>query len=421
MTLRFMLGSAVLACVLHGAAVAQEVYDYAVDRFEVDGNVHGPLDGVADLVDDFDDGVMGPTFQALVGGASESGGALHLQSPGLAQAVLGITPVRFDTSAVENAGIVLAPGGGDAVLRATLPAQPVGPNDALTLFVSWYDGDGLHYGGVSFGNLNRSLGDLFAPPIPPGPSVFSHLETIGFPNGQIDSLEPRAVDAGSITGPVTLELRYDDTARTLTPSYSTDGGATFAPSFAPLTVGTWATSLSVHLAAVAYRGECPAGLGIRKAIWKRLGFPGRSRAKLRLAVPQNFQAESMRIVVRDQGAGGAVLVDVQLPDNSPSTPRCDPRDGWYVAGGRRGYRVYGDALPPDCLPGSAQGLRKYDLRWTGTAFVTLMIAETTLPPIVGPIRVEFYHGTGPANSCDGFIGDAACVTGSGNASCSDSP
>jgi hypothetical protein len=44
-----------------GAPLAvADTYDYTVDRFEADGNVHGPLDGTPDVVEEFDDGVMGP-------------------------------------------------------------------------------------------------------------------------------------------------------------------------------------------------------------------------------------------------------------------------------------------------------------------------------------------------------------------------
>ena len=34
------------------------VFSYRVDRVEADGNVYGPLDGVPNFVDEFDDGVL---------------------------------------------------------------------------------------------------------------------------------------------------------------------------------------------------------------------------------------------------------------------------------------------------------------------------------------------------------------------------
>jgi hypothetical protein len=134
-------------------------------------------------------------------------------------------------------------------------------------------------------------------------------------------------------------------------------------------------------------------------------------------MPKDLVSQAVRIVVRDVGAAGAVVFDAQIP--GLTAPKCDPRDGWASPShNKTRYRLYGDALPPDCLPGSGQGLRQYDVRWTGTAYVRIRIDEATLPAVVGPIQVELYRGTGPANECDGFIGDAPCVVGPGSASCS---
>lgn len=401
-----------------GGAHAQETFDYTVERFEVDGNVHGALDGTADLVDDFGDGIMGPVFQPLVGSAAESGGALHVQSPGLELAVLGVTPVRYDVSAVIDAAGTIALGGGDAALRIVLPPRLPGPNDAINFFLSWSDADGAYYGGLSFANLNRTLGDSFDPAIPPGASMFAHLEKVSYPQSEIVSLEPRSIDPLAITGGVVLELRYDDGARTITSRYSLDGGATFAPAFAPLPIDPQAASVSVYVAGAAYKGDCPAALSVRSARFSGLGRPGQARAKLRLQTPQWLAHEAMRIVLRDQGAGGAVLLDTQLPDAQLDTPRCDPRDGWSASGSRkRRYRNYSNALPPACTPGSAQGLQDYQSRWYGTADVMLKLKDGSLPAIVGPLRVELYHGTGPANACDGLVGDVPCVARPGAALC----
>ena len=41
------------------AGASHSVFDFQVDRVAIDGNVFGPFDGVADRVDEFDDGALG--------------------------------------------------------------------------------------------------------------------------------------------------------------------------------------------------------------------------------------------------------------------------------------------------------------------------------------------------------------------------
>ncbi len=129
-------------------------------------------------------------------------------------------------------------------------------------------------------------------------------------------------------------------------------------------------------------------------------------------------AEPLRLVLTDAGTGGTTLLDVSLPDTFITTPKCDPRDGWY--GGHGGYRYlnYSNALPPACAPGSAQGLTRVDFRWNGTNDIKLKVAKTSLPPVVGPIRFALYRGAGPVNDCDGRVGEANCLVRPSNAKCS---
>ena len=133
---------------------------------------------------------------------------------------------------------------------------------------------------------------------------------------------------------------------------------------------------------------------------------------------QDAATEFPRTLASYPSMPGASLLDVQLPDTLLSTPRCDPRDGW--SGGRNHHRYanYSNALPPACVPGSAQALQRLDIRWTGTNYITLKLKKGSLPPITGPIRMAIYRGTGPVNDCDGYVGVAACAPlGSRGAKC----
>jgi hypothetical protein len=87
------------------------IFDYAVDRVEFDGNLHGPADGTPDVVEEFDDGVLGPVFQRLFGTVTEAGGYMILKNPGTHFAISGLL-VLDDDGAVVDANMPAGPGCG---------------------------------------------------------------------------------------------------------------------------------------------------------------------------------------------------------------------------------------------------------------------------------------------------------------------
>ncbi len=404
-----------------GESPAAEIYDYAVDRFEADGNVHGMLDGTPDIVEGFDDGTMGPLFSTIAGTALEADGALHLVSPGTPIAIPGVTPTRFETSAVVSSNWLnaLQVGGGDMDFRIVMSAQAIGANDGVNLLVQSSDGDGLYYAGVSIVNFNGDLAARHQPPITPGLAILSHQEVIDFSSGNEQLiLEHDSIEGTPITGDIVLELHYDDATASLTATYSLDGGATFAGSFAPLPVETSSGTASFYIASVAHEGECPSGAGIESLKLRGLGKPGQSTLSLRARVGgERLPFGQQRIVVTDDGASGATVLDLQLPDTLAATPKCDPRDGWKAGKAYR-YKNYSNALPPGCVAGSGNGVHKYSNHWNGHTRVKLRASMVSLPQVVGPLRVAFYRGTGPVNECDGNVGIANCVVKPGAAKCS---
>src|SRR5262245_66445610 len=66
-------------------------FSSSVQRFEADGNAYGSADGVFDLVDEFDDGVLAPNWAVLLGTAIESGGALTVRDPGVTAPLVGVS------------------------------------------------------------------------------------------------------------------------------------------------------------------------------------------------------------------------------------------------------------------------------------------------------------------------------------------
>lgn len=329
--------------------------------------------------------------------------------------------MAFETSAVTSGSPpILQVGSGDMVMRFLLPEQAIAGNDGVNLLVQSFGAAGIYYSGLSIVNFNSILAGFQRPPVAPGVSILSHHEKIGsFGGFEQIIMEQESLDLGSVIWPLILELRYDDTTQSFTSAFSTDGGASYATPFSPLPLVSASGAATAYLAAVAYEGDCPAGLVIDQARFGNLGVLGKSSLTMKMAIGGNSLGdEQLRLVLTDVGAGNATLLDVQLPDLLLSTPKCDPRDGWSFANSTRRYRNHANALPPSCTPGSAQGLQRLDIRWTGTNIVTMRVARSSLPPVTGPIRFALYKGTGPVNECDGFVEEADCRLHNRSATCS---
>jgi hypothetical protein len=403
---RVLLPIALLLCVA-GLASA-ETYDYVVDRFEADGNVNGPFDGVVDHVDEFDDDVLAPWVFRRGTASTESGGLLHVKSPGLHIDIPGIFSVPFEASAV-GVNDRLHVGNGDATLRVVLPLQTIGANDSVSFDLESVEDNGLYYTGVVITNYNVDVASRFTPAWPVGLAVNAHFERLGLP--QEHYAQHHKIAPAAMTGPIVLELRYDDATHMVTPAVSLDGGTTYEAVFDPYEVESDTGEVIVQVAVAAYEGACPAQQKIRKATFSGIGGdPGKQRLKMRIAFPSNvltsgFQ-DPVRFIVDDLGAG-TTLYDITLPDGVTAFQHaCDPRDRWSS----RGYINKSNALPPACVPGSAQGFQKLSSNWSGTNDVRVQIKNTTFPAVVGPIRTTIYDGTGPTNECDGWVGEAPCIT-----------
>jgi len=385
-----------------------ETYDYVVDRFEADGNVNGPFDGVIDHVEEFDDGVLAP-WVIRRGTATESSGALHVKNPGLHIDIPGIFSVPFEASAagVDNR---LHVGNGDATLRVVLPLQAIGANDSVSFDLATVEDNALYYTGIVLTNYNAGVSAGFTPPWPIGLAASAHFERLGLP---LESLsQHHSIAPSAVTGPIVLELRYDDSVHMVTPALSLDGGATYKVVFDPYEVESDTGDVTVQVAVAAYEGSCPAAQRIRKSTFGGMdGAPGKQRLKMRIAFPSSvltFGAyDPLRFILTDLGAGGATLYDITLPDGVTAFQQaCDPRDRRTP----KGYVNKSNALPPACVPGSAQGFQKLTMRWTGVNDLRIQIKNTTFPAIVGPIRATIYDGTGPINECDGWVGEAPCIS-----------
>ena len=196
-------------------AIRDLMYDFAIDRFEIDGNIlgSGNSDGVADFADDFNDNSLTApptssfTFSQAV---TESDGFLHMQAADGTHIVN-----RFSGRLLEddvNFTPRLTDGAGNSTITVTFRADEVLP--------------GQFYGfGVS--NDTPSLTESTAETITFSRNADGSTGGVRVNNalGQGTAFDALANLAGIQR--ITLRLKINDANNTVMPSYSVDNGATF--------------------------------------------------------------------------------------------------------------------------------------------------------------------------------------------------
>src|SRR4029077_1510159 len=82
------------------------VFSASCDRFEIDGNAFGAFDGTSDFVDEFDDGMLAPSWTVLLGTVTETGGDAVMHDPGtpipLGATTLEISTIENDVHGIEK-------------------------------------------------------------------------------------------------------------------------------------------------------------------------------------------------------------------------------------------------------------------------------------------------------------------------------
>lgn len=410
-------------------------YDYAVERVTVDGNLWGPHDGVPDAVEESFDPHVNPVngvpgspfgftipFNSLLGTSWPTDGALHLMSPGTVVDLQSID-LRFILSNVVSGSPMLRDGAGDARVEVAFRAATPSLND----FVAATFSIGNVWVGLAFANFEDAVAQRQLGPTIAGFSMFAHILDNGLVpvGGQSIPVDPAAVG-----GPFVLAFDYDDTAKAITPSFSLDGGATFTGGFDPLPIpgfdGSGVAAGPLIIGADPRTPLPPACPGLLardnvKVASLRSGSVLSFSARAYLD-PEGGMAdplvEGTRIAITDRGSGGN-LVDTAVPAGGPASG-CDPRDGWYGGGGRSfKYQNYSNAFPPDCTPGSANGLVRLKVRRTTPSVVQLsamMTTGTDPASIVGPMNALFVRGQGGNTDASGAClaaqsGDIPCATG----------
>jgi hypothetical protein len=386
------LGIAVLLTP-RSAAAFHTVFDTRVERFSVDGNVFGPLDGQPDRIDDFDDGSLAG-WVVVQGTAYERDGFLHLASPG--------------THVPDGFGAV--PGLPLDISQAYYGWPVYNGAGSFTSEVRW-DSTTLEYGNFNHASL-FGYADPFNPyakfevvgvaisnPTPADEPAAYEVVRFGVRSldGVFDPLEAETVplDPSTITGQIVVRHVFDDDADTVRTDVSVDGGSTFAIAFDPIAFFTGTGSAvfllgSDPLAAPPPPPLCSAG-GSLAAVVKFDGAHGTVRLRGTLALDGDASAydaarDGAQLRVADTASGASVLDltgAASIPSGGPGSG-CDPDDGWRRHGTTVTYRNVSGAFPPACGPGSARGLRTLHVSLRDAAGGTVRVRALVLGGVTAP-------------------------------------
>jgi hypothetical protein len=224
-------------------------YEGLVDRFEVTGNMVGGLS------DDFDDGVVAP-WSTFFGTASESGGFLHLTDPGFVDLQLtpGLPLVAERSDAAAPATFNVADGAGSFGGTSTWTMALPDTDEVFGMNIG-YDTTSQH---ESIWAVVANPGAAYAAEFGLAAGLYlSQFKAIGPVGGSTDpgtgslaNVDVAAFLAGDVTGPIMLQISFDDGADAFSVSFSLDGGTTFLSPFGSIPLGgspvgdmTWALSV----------------------------------------------------------------------------------------------------------------------------------------------------------------------------------
>jgi hypothetical protein len=209
------IATAVLLAAAPPVGAFHTVFDYQVERFEADGNAYGPADGIADFVDEFDDGAIEPAWSVVGGTAREEGGVLHLTNPG--------THIPYgsgvDVSEVSHT-VTLHDGDGDFTLTSAWSGGVrEGDFVNLVLFITG-GGGGFEFFGAALWNVG------------------SFVSLQQYRGEDLNLAEGETEDAAAevAAAPFLMRIRFDDETNLASVSFSFDGGVAFVSPFTPLAI-----------------------------------------------------------------------------------------------------------------------------------------------------------------------------------------
>ncbi len=337
----------------------------SVERFEADGNNYGSPGGALDLVDEFDDGMIGPNFSILLGTAVESGGKLTFHDPGVSVPLTGLTQ---EISTVE-ATTDLDNGAGNFTLTSYWDPTPLGVNTQL-FFQIYGVSPVVEAAGFTVNNFDAATAPAAGTPV--GYSI--GVERV-FPLG--NQLPPVtsyvSIDPLTVTGQLVLRMSFDDATNQMTYSFSLDGGTTFQSPFPSIQAFVIDSAGEVLLGAAAVPPttpppSCNAVIGSARVKFQHYSYPpGQQLFRLKANVglgpgePPVLNPITQGIEVAATTQFGHLEVH-QIPAGALGTGGCGPGDGWTTHGRSFTYVNVTGLLPPACNAFSTDNQVKVQLR-----------------------------------------------------------
>jgi hypothetical protein len=224
----------------YAGSVAATIFSYQVDRFELDGNPRGPMDGTLDFVDDFNGTDPSPNWYRAYGTVTEHDGSLFLTDPGTA--FPNPDGQLTDLSIASSAYPYVQDGSGN--FTATAYWVPLLPPAGHHYHFSIYTFGNVQYFNEIVGLGFLGLGDgRYA--------IEQHVTEINLAQGIYHNLVSvqHPIDAADLTRNLGMRLAFDDATNMVTTSFSLDGGATWQSPFDPASVFNGRTSAQFILSA----------------------------------------------------------------------------------------------------------------------------------------------------------------------------
>ena len=311
-----------VACVCAPAHGFHSTFGASLERIEIDGNVFGAHDGVADWVDEFDGDVLGPDWRPPMGTVIQSGGVLTLQNPGMD---FPYEP-KLDQSVVSHATPAARSDGSYTVVAQWTPNLSETDRRVHLQLVGHGDWLFIESAGLSITNLSPAVAAAYGPSVLPGYAISQELSRLnsGYDPPALIRYDAVPLDPASVTGSIVFRLAVDVEASMVTTSFSLDGGATFQSPFPPLPM-FWVGGVVKHDiiagAAAVQVGPLPhknGYLGLRS-------FEIKSSSSSRKV---KYHAKEARIPLWDNPTEGGVTLNVVV-DGVTKCFRM-PTGGWTM-------------------------------------------------------------------------------------------